>query len=37
MVATAIQVNASLREAQLAFRDVVAADCVHALTKSFML
>ena len=37
MVATAIQVNASLREAQLAFRDVVAADCVLALANSFMV
>jgi hypothetical protein len=37
MVATAIQVDASLREAQLAFRDVVAADCVLALANSFMV
>lgn len=36
LVATAIEVNASLREAQLAFRDVVAADCVSAVAGSFM-
>ena len=37
IVATALEVHATLREAQLAFRDVVAADCNRALVNSFMV
>jgi hypothetical protein len=37
LVKTAVQVHASLREAQLAFRDVVADDCMKAFVNSFMM
>lgn len=36
MVKKAVEVGATLREAQLAFRDRVALDCVHAVTGTFM-
>jgi hypothetical protein len=35
MVKRAVQLDASLREAQLAFRDAVRTDCVHAVTGEF--
>ena len=35
MVKRAVQVDASLREAQLAFRDAVRTDCVQAVTGAF--
>jgi hypothetical protein len=37
MVKKAIEVQATLREAQLAFRDVVAADCMRAHTNTYFL
>jgi hypothetical protein len=36
MVKRAVQLDASLREAQLAFRDAVRTDCVHAVTGRFL-
>jgi len=36
MVKRAVRVNASMREAQLAFRDVVANDCYAAVAGSFL-